>query len=686
MGNQVLWTLDNETSARTLERLCVDLLYRTGYKDIVPIEPQDGGRDAEQNPRPGRGQAGEAAFFQFSSEANWKKKLHRDARKLRDGGFDFSTLVFVTTRAARGVDIDAISEEFLEKYNWVLIVYEREWLRLQLEEAHPDLAKKYLGVEAPDYSPRLSARMHFGKSSDTRLVDAWRAFKADQFERAAVEFKEFLSEHDSTNREVLEALAWCQYRVYRYDEALASINRALAVEATVQGRSIRGCVLVEKGIRGNDRSSLIEGRRLFEQILESERQANWHSLYDLGNVESALGNHAKAIELYCRALDIDGNQPEVWKNLGTAYHHVGNHETEMECLDQVLRIDPDKVEALVSKGTSLMLDLNKAGEAIPLLERALRLQQDWAVHWPHIWYWTAEAHHRVGHHKEALAHIENGLAHQPGNAAMKRLKSDLLVELVRTDSRLVHEARGYWQTRLAEQPRDFATRERLVRLEIAHGDPQAAWTLLEECLALLDLGPTVQLRQAGFGVEECLTALRFLPQYRLFRRRMPVAGYWNTSDPLYDLGFPPPDGTEVQAALATFLAVPFGLAFDAFENTTTDRNSVEALRNLADVLRPLVERAIVQSARQLAVLIPPRDSGAEAVADSLTNVLLFLGLLAMREFSRQFGWIPSQFRVSGELVAATLTGSEVNRVRAKVVTDSLIAIGKESRLFPEPAG
>ena len=118
---------------------------------------------------------------------------------------------------------------------------------------------------------------------------------------------------------------------------------------------------------------------------------------------------------------------------------------------------------------------------------------------------------------------------------------------------------------------------------------------------------------------------------------MPVAGYWNTSDPLYDLGFALPDGTNVQAALATYLAVPFGLAFDAFENTTTDRNGVEALRHLANVLRPLVERAIVQSAHQLAVLIPARDSGAEAVADLLTNVLLFLGLLAMRELVAPLG-------------------------------------------------
>lgn len=35
--NQVLWTLDRETECDTFERLCVDLLYRTGYSDITPV-------------------------------------------------------------------------------------------------------------------------------------------------------------------------------------------------------------------------------------------------------------------------------------------------------------------------------------------------------------------------------------------------------------------------------------------------------------------------------------------------------------------------------------------------------------------------------------------------------------------------------------------------------------------------
>src|SRR5262245_61787123 len=85
MKSQVLWAIDNEIESQAFERLCTDLLYRGGFKEIVPVEPQDGGRDAEEHPRRGRGREGEAAFFQFSTEKNWKKKLRGDAKTLSAG-------------------------------------------------------------------------------------------------------------------------------------------------------------------------------------------------------------------------------------------------------------------------------------------------------------------------------------------------------------------------------------------------------------------------------------------------------------------------------------------------------------------------------------------------------------------------------------------------------------------------
>jgi hypothetical protein len=68
--NKVLWAIDNELDEAKFERLCVDLLRRQGFLDITPIEPQDGGRDAEEFPRRGRSREGHPTFFQFSKEEN----------------------------------------------------------------------------------------------------------------------------------------------------------------------------------------------------------------------------------------------------------------------------------------------------------------------------------------------------------------------------------------------------------------------------------------------------------------------------------------------------------------------------------------------------------------------------------------------------------------------------------------
>ena len=88
-------------------------------------------------------------FFQFSLEKDWKAKLRRDTRRLAERGMAFSTLVFVTSQRARQIDVTGLATELREAYGWKLVVDPREWLRFQLEEADPDLSKKYLNVDVP---------------------------------------------------------------------------------------------------------------------------------------------------------------------------------------------------------------------------------------------------------------------------------------------------------------------------------------------------------------------------------------------------------------------------------------------------------------------------------------------------------------------------------------------------------
>ena len=112
-------------------------------------------------------------------------------------------------------------------YGWSFIVFDREWLRHRLEEKHPDLAAKYSGVLGPDHERYGECVDCFGIVSDVRAGEPWRLYANGQYDAAAIEFQHLLS-GDAANLRAWQALAVCQYLLYRYGDALVSINRACA--------------------------------------------------------------------------------------------------------------------------------------------------------------------------------------------------------------------------------------------------------------------------------------------------------------------------------------------------------------------------------------------------------------------------------------------------------------------------
>jgi tetratricopeptide (TPR) repeat protein len=680
MGNQALWTIDNELDGRHFERLCVDLLYRNGFRDIVPIEPQDGGRDAEEFPRQGRDQEGCAAFFQFSLEQNWKVKLRRDARKLSDRRSEFSTLVFVTSRTARGVDVDALKKEFRQEYGWTLIVFSREWLRLQLEEAHPDLAKKHLDVDVLTLSQPSGVIQFASDSMDEQLSSASARMAAGAYEPAIVELKAYLENHPESYS-AWQALAWSHYCLNHLEEALADINRASKLKDTAQSRSIRACILVEKGISQKNKSSVIEGLRLLEELLTSLKVHTWHIFYNLGNALGALGKHEEAIARYKQAIALDARRPELWKNLASSYHLSGDHQAEMECFDKALELDPLRPEALVSKGVSLMMDFGRPEEAVPLLETALRYGSALAVRWPHIWYWLGMAYQRSGDPRKALTSVENGLAHRPGDRALKKLKSDIFDTLVVQSPESAEEARQFWKTELTDKPFNYGLRSRLVGLEAKQGDHSAAWALLDECFRLIELSSVTSLSTSNFSISECTTALRFLPQYAVYRASHPISDYWNPGDPLYDLPFAPPLPGQSQNALATLLAIPFGLGVQHLEEHR-DTDSRDNLTVFFDTLRNGIEHAISEGGRAFAAVIPERDFGNDDIAARTTELMMFLGLISLREFGRQRGWIAAQFRISSSSLERAMDSYNESQIEVNVMSKTFISLKEALKNSP----
>jgi tetratricopeptide (TPR) repeat protein len=100
---------------------------------------------------------------------------------------------------------------------------------LQLEEANPDLSKKYLGVRIGAI-PRTPSWLVDPKSkAKAGLKPILRAMEADAFDRTIDLLLGFVDSQPES-AVAWQLLAWAEYRLERFDEALSHINRALKLQ------------------------------------------------------------------------------------------------------------------------------------------------------------------------------------------------------------------------------------------------------------------------------------------------------------------------------------------------------------------------------------------------------------------------------------------------------------------------
>lgn len=681
MQSMVLWAIDNELGGAKFERLCVDLLYRNGYKDIVPIEPQDGGRDAEELPRKGRDRDGCPSFFQFSLEAGWKAKIRRDATKLNRRGAQFTYLVFVTSRKVRGVDIDQLRAEFQSKYGWTLIVYSREWLRLQLEEANTDLSKRYLGIRIEAKPKTPSWIVGPRPQVKTGLKPTLRAMESGAFDRTIDLLLGFLDSQPES-AVAWQLLAWAEYRLERFDEALSHINRAIKLRKEPRFELVRACILAEKGIRDQSKTELRLAESLFRAGLSKIGAEGGMAHYNLGNVLSALRKFPEAIQQYKLALKQETNRPEIWKNLGSAYHESGNHDSEMKCLDRALELDPLLPEALASKAVSFIIDLSKPQEAIPLLEAAYRSQAAIATRWPKFWYWLVTGCVQVNDLPQAFKWVEEGLSHQPGSRSLSHLKSNILAKLRDTDAAWASKARAFWTSELAAEAKNFEARKQLALAENAAGNTACAWRLVDGCLPLFDFEAGISLQDLGLNVEQCLDAVEFLPEYIRFRASFPLSNIW---EPTSSKEFSEEMNLTTQNYLSVYLAIPFGIGYRQLKKGSKD------LTAFFDAIRQPLISSFVTSIRRFSPSIDAASGDAKKMATLATASGALLANAAQYEFTHQASWMPGVFEIGQEQVTTAFVAYPKIDVSVNVLTESVIELmrahlpsqeGKASKAAP----
>ena len=138
-----LYALDTITDSWQFEKLCNDLLFREGFKNLKPHGGMhDRGIDAlihvhESNSR---------IICQYSTQQTFEAKIKSTLQKLKGYGEQCDELHYVTNRAISYSTAKDLITLVDTEYGTKLEIYDREWMRVRLDNDSSDLRKKYLGL------------------------------------------------------------------------------------------------------------------------------------------------------------------------------------------------------------------------------------------------------------------------------------------------------------------------------------------------------------------------------------------------------------------------------------------------------------------------------------------------------------------------------------------------------------
>jgi tetratricopeptide (TPR) repeat protein len=115
---------------------------------------------------------------------------------------------------------------------------------------------------------------------------------------------------------------------------------------------------------------------------EEEEKTAAEEIYNTGYLLGLLGWHHEAIQLFEKSLAIMPTA-EAYTYLGWTYSHMGDHQRAIEEAQKAIRIDPDYGNPYNDIGVYL-IEQDKEDEAIPYLEKAMRVKRYCCYQFPHF--------------------------------------------------------------------------------------------------------------------------------------------------------------------------------------------------------------------------------------------------------------------------------------------------------------
>ncbi|MGN7811610.1 tetratricopeptide repeat protein [Flavobacterium sp. 22076] len=486
-------------------------------------------------------------------------------------------------------------------------------------------------------------------------VLAWNNYYGSKFEDAAFYFKKTLSEECKSGSEIplLEGLAHSLYMLYRYQEALDNINKAISLSGSTGQYLTKACILAEDGISNKNKARSLEAKKLFSSHME-ENNSTASFWFNYANALRYLNEYPQAAAIYEKGLAIDPNHAEAWKNLGSCYYEFRDHEKEISCYDKALKLKPKLEEALFSKGATLSFVYNKNEEGLDLMMQALEgAEKSMILNFPFGYFWIAQAHKKLGNDKEVLYFIDKGLAIDPENLAMLDFKTDFLALHWNDDEAFKCKAQDFFSFRL-ELDGNFKCLYYLIKIQ-SGADNENVLNYLQKHLDILQMATLENLSQSNVLLSDYLVFLIHYDKYRQFRTDFPQSRY---SSHLVSAHYYP--GKEFLEIFELMAARSFSSAVLVYEKGG-DANAIGS--NILDCLAGL--------ANLISLLTVKEDLTEQDKMEATVNLIMDFPHVAIREFSSQLGYITGKLNFKTVDPKDILSENWLDKFREKVYEATL---------------
>ena len=192
-------------------------------------------------------------------------------------------------------------------------------------------------------------------------------------------------------------------------------------------------------------------------------------LTSLGTALLAQGRREEAVAAFDKAVQIEPDDADLWRNLALALVETGGLSDAILCLQQALKLDPRHFDA-AHKAALLLHQQGRYEEALGYFNLSAELRPD---HFATL-YMRARALQMLNRFDEALADNERAQVLDPKSADVRYNLATVLTELRRFD-----EAIAVYHQALAANPADADAQWSLALLQLRLGDFESGWAAQE---------------------------------------------------------------------------------------------------------------------------------------------------------------------------------------------------------------